>query len=331
LIHLASSPSLAEDLGGVVSIMRSSLAEAANPLGAMADALAPEAGKLVRPILVCLAGRFGPAWPARKDAVIRAAAVTELVHLATLVHDDVIDDAPLRRGRPTPRAIYGARDAVLLGDYVFASALRAGMDRLAAGGAAALVRAVGRICEGEILQGRERYMTDVRERGYLRRIHSKTAALFSAAARLGAAESECGPALSGILGRVGASLGMAFQIMDDVLDFEGDGGELGKPTGSDLAEGVFTLPVVIALKAEKGRGSALPRRPLGTALERYPYGRFRKARIIRMIRESGGIELARSAALDYARRARAAIKKLPPVDAREGLMELADVLSSRRS
>jgi geranylgeranyl pyrophosphate synthase len=331
LIDLASLPSLAEDLEGAVSVMRSSLAEAANPLGAMADALAPKAGKLVRPILVCLAGRFGPAWPARKDAVIRAAAVTELVHLATLVHDDVIDDAPLRRGRPTPRSIYGARDAVLLGDYVFASALRAGMDRLAPGGAAALVRAVGRICEGEILQGRERYLTGIRERGYLRRIHAKTAALFSAAARLGAAETECGPALSGRLGRLGACLGMAFQIMDDVLDFEGDGLELGKPTGSDLAEGVFTLPVVVALEAEKGSGSASRRGPLMKALERYPYGRIRKGRIIRMIRESGGIELARSAALGYARRAREAIGELPPGEAREGLMELAGILSSRRS
>jgi heptaprenyl diphosphate synthase len=310
--------------------MRSSLAEAANPLGAMADALARDAGKLVRPVLACLAGRFGPAWPERRAAVLRAAAVTELVHLATLVHDDVIDDAPLRRGRPTPRAVYGSREAVLLGDYVFASALRAGMENLSAGGAASLVRAVGRICEGEIIQGRERYKADSSERGYLRRIHAKTAALFSAAARLGAAETGCGDGIAGTLGRAGSALGMAFQIMDDVLDIEGDGEELGKPTGSDIAEGVFTLPVVIALEAEAGRGGGARRGPLMRALERYPYGRSLKARIVRMVTEYGGLELARSVALGYAKRARDAIGRLPSIEAREGLMELVESLSSRR-
>jgi len=310
--------------------MRSALAEASSLFSAMADARAPEAGKMVRPALLLLAARSGPLWPERREDAIRAAAAVELLHLATLAHDDVIDASDVRRGRPTPRARYGDREAVLLGDYVFASSYRAGAGAIPDEGVAVLARAVGRICEGEILQGRARWNAGLGERRYLRGIHAKTAALFSASARVGAAVARADAALSSRLGRVGSALGMAFQISDDLLDLAGEAERLGKPAGSDLAEGVFTLPVIIALREEEAASDGKTG-PLRRLLARRPYSARSKRRIADLVGGYGGVELARATAAAYAARARAAIAALPHGEAREGLTELEASLSRRES
>ncbi len=311
--------------------MRSALAEASSLFSAMTDALAPEAGKMVRPALLLLSARSGPLWPARREDAIRAAAAVELLHLATLAHDDVIDASDLRRGRPTPRARFGDREAVLLGDYVFASSYRAGSGAIPDEGVAVLARAAGRICEGEILQGRARWNAGLGERRYLRGIHAKTAALFSASARVGAAVAGADAALSSRLGRIGSALGMAFQISDDILDLSGDAKRLGKPAGSDLSEGVFTLPVIIALREEASAAGDGKAGPLRRLLSRYPYNARNKRRIANLIGGYGGPELARTRAAVYSARARAAIASLPPGEAREGLTELEAYLSWRES
>ncbi len=323
MLTLASLPGLGLELERVALIMRACLEDGSAYLGGFADALAPGLGKMARPALACLAGRFGG--EAGREPVLRAAAAIELLHLGTLIHDDVIDGARLRRGRPNPLALYGARQAVLLGDYVMASAI--GLMHASASPASvrAMARASARICEGELRQGLERFRTGPRARDYLRRIHAKTAALFSLSARVGGIEGGCQPALVGALAGIGHALGMAFQIVDDILDYTGDSSQLGKPVGSDLMEGVYTLPLIAALEG----GSPGLKRALSKAAARGALADRDRRRLVGMVLESGGVEAARTVARIYARRAEERIGRLPSCTAREGLLELTSILVGR--
>jgi heptaprenyl diphosphate synthase len=319
-LELKSFPELGQDLGRVSGLVRSSLSGGAAFFRPYADEIAADGGKMVRAALCCLSSRFGEG-PGEK--VLRSAAAIELLHLATLIHDDVIDDSPRRRGRPTPRALHGARTAVLLGDYVLLSAIRCFHEELSRETARAAARAVERICEGEIRQGTERFDTDIGQRAYLRRIHAKTAALFSLSATVGAIESGCGAGERALLSRIGYCLGMAFQITDDVLDFTGTAKELGKPVGSDLAEGVLTLPAILAL----GDGD----RTLAVALRAKAYGPLRIKRIVRLVKASDGLGKSLKRAEAYVARAERAIGQLPENPARAALSELGAIILTRKN
>ncbi|HET7482072.1 MAG TPA: polyprenyl synthetase family protein, partial [Actinomycetota bacterium] len=221
-------------------------------------------GKRLRPALVLISSRAGVPGRIETD---RAAAAVEMVHLATLYHDDVIDETETRRGAPTVHSKWGTEVAVLSGDFLFAHGSALGA---LAGGEVPLIlsRAVADVCEGQIVETTT--LNDPRRdrAAYMTTIEGKTAALFRASCEMGATTSGASPEARAALARYGRDLGLAFQIVDDLLDLVGDPRVTGKTPGTDLKEGVFTLPVLIAVEREPSLAGALERgeRDLETVL-----------------------------------------------------------------
>lgn len=224
--------------------------EADDPAAAVPMAeLFAAGGKRLRPALVLLCGRLGD-YPLER---LRPAAIAvELVHAATLVHDDVIDRSPTRRGRPTVAAARGAEAAIVIGDHYFARAYREASGTGDPEVVAWLASAVMRICAGELEQQRARCHWEPDLDGYRRRIEAKTAVLLAAACRIGARLGGVGVEGQAALASYGTRLGLAFQIVDDVLDYTGSEAELGKPVGHDLVEGMATLPLMLTPGAAAG-------------------------------------------------------------------------------
>jgi heptaprenyl diphosphate synthase len=280
--------------------------------------LLTSSGKMLRPAFVVLASRFGT--PDR-NRIIRIAAAVEMLHMATLVHDDIIDGAPLRRGVASLQALRGPRTAVLVGDWLFASCFSLVADLAGDKNGRALARLVARICGSEISQSADKHVLHTSVRRYLRRIAGKTAALFSLAFHAGAVESGCPEDTVALLRRLGYSLGMGFQIIDDILDFTQNGAETGKRSGSDLFQGIFTLPVVLALKYDNGQ--------LASALSRGRNSRWALSHATRMVLRGNGISGARAVAETYTNRAIRAIDLLPSLPARETLRKVSRQLLLR--
>src|SRR5690242_16285948 len=232
----------------------------------MAD-LFEAGGKRLRPALVLLAARCGKY---EAERVIPAAMAVEVTHAATLVHDDVIDRSAMRRGRPTVAASLGDEPAIVIGDFYFAKAYESAAATGVSDVVDILARAVMGICAGELRQQgiRYRYSTGVDE--YMSRIESKTAVLLAACCDIGALLGELRPEQRDALRDYGRELGLAFQIADDVLDYTGTEGEVGKPLGHDLVEGFATLPMMLAsIRVEDGRklGEAEAREIVGAVRE----------------------------------------------------------------
>jgi geranylgeranyl pyrophosphate synthase len=262
-----------------------------------ADALAA-GGKRLRPLLAFLCAPPGATPP------VAAGVAVELVHMATLVHDDLIDGAAVRRGRAAAWAAHGPQAARATGDYLFA---RAFAELTAAGDPAAvatLADASLSLARGEAMQRRQRHDPDTTVEAYLERCALKTGKLFEAACSLGS---------GGTLGRFGLNLGIAFQIADDILDCSGDTIETGKVAGTDLREGTPTLPLLLAAREDEVVRAALAGGPLAGALLR--------------VTATGAVERAREVALDYARKAR---ESLNGGLHREELESLADAVVDRR-
>jgi geranylgeranyl pyrophosphate synthase len=254
-------------------------------------------GKRLRPLLVFLSTR-----PERRDSerAVAGGVAVELVHMATLVHDDLLDGADLRRGRPTVWAAHGKDAAEATGDYLFARAfaqLAATGDPQAVGVLAGACLALAR---GEALQRRQAYRPETTVEDYLLRCSLKTGKLFEAACLLGGRE--------GGLGAFGLSLGVAFQIADDILDCSGDDHATGKAGGVDLRDGTPTLPLILAARRDPLVREALSGAPLEGALER--------------VAATGALDEARGLALEHAARARAALDGHPDRDALEVLTHL---------
>jgi heptaprenyl diphosphate synthase len=275
--------------------------------GAVSQLLAAS-GKMLRPAFVLLASQFGAPDP---EGILRTAAAVEMLHMATLVHDDIIDGAPLRRGAATLHALRGPRVAVLAGDWLFASCFSLVADLGGEKHGGELARLVTRICGSEISQSSQRFAVSTSIRRYLRRIAGKTAALFALAFHVGAVQASCPETQVSVLRRLGYCLGMGFQIVDDILDFSPDGAETGKRPGGDLSQGIYTLPVVHSLRADDGT--------LAGTLARSRRSRRAGARAARLVTAGQGILLSRAAAETYTRRAILAIDQLPPANARETL------------
>lgn len=201
-------------------------------------------GKMLRP---ALALHTGLALGADVDKLIDAAATTELLHLATLIHDDVIDNSLVRRGQSTLNHIFGNKVAVLGGDFCFATALRCAA-RLGNEGVLELGEAVSQVVEGELAQATGAYNLSLGIDDYLCRISQKTGALFSLSTKLAAIAANAPHTMRALAGQFGLYLGTVFQMRDDYLDYFGDEGKLGKPLGNDLCEGVVTLPLIIAAR-----------------------------------------------------------------------------------
>ncbi len=318
-------PAIAAELEGIRGLILETAAAGDDEVHASIRRIVESNGKMLRPAFVMLAARFGAA---DRGRMARLGAAVELMHMATLVHDDLIDGAELRRGVPTLHTNLGPRTAVLAGDTLFAACFSLIADHADAATARSLSRLVGLMCEGEIAETTERFLVTRSVRRYLRRTAAKTALLFSLAFLVGGRESGSPGPVVDTLRRLGWNLGMAFQIVDDILDFEADGQQVGKPVANDLAQGIFTLPVVLALKSDDGvlERALAERRYMG----RRP-GRTRRevARIDGLIRSRGGFDGARAWARRYTERARREIERLPAGEPRDVLAGVTEQLLHR--
>lgn len=270
-------------------------------------------GKRIRPRLVLLfAEAFGYEGPERFEL----AAIVEFIHTATLLHDDVVDESSLRRGRATANAIFGNAASVLVGDFLYSRAFQmmVSVNRMRV--LEVLADATNVIAEGEVLQLMNMHDPDLAVEEYLRVIRFKTAKLFEASARLGAVLGGADAAVEEACADYGRSLGTAFQLVDDLLDYEGNSSELGKNVGDDLREGKPTLPLLIAME----RGSAADRELIRQAIQ---HGEVQKlAEILAVVRRTGALDATRQAAQQEADQARDRLSALPASKAREALLEL---------
>ena len=278
-------------------------------------------GKRIRPRLVLL---FSEALGFEGPERYELAAIVEFIHTATLLHDDVVDESSLRRGRATANAAFGNAASVLVGDFLYSRAFQmmVSINRMRV--LEVLADATNVIAEGEVLQLMNMHDPDLAVDDYLRVIRFKTAKLFEASARLGAVLAGAEGALEESCADFGRSLGTAFQLVDDLLDYEGNSDELGKNVGDDLREGKPTLPLLVAME----RASEAERALIRHAIE---HGELQKLpEILSIVRRTGALDATRAAAQSEADKARAVLQALPPSAARTALLELC-VRSIHRS
>ena len=271
-------------------------------------------GKRIRPMLVLLfSNALGFTGPERFEM----AATVEFIHTATLLHDDVVDESALRRGRQTANALFGNAASVLVGDFVYSRAFQMMVSVNNLRVLDVLADATNVIAEGEVLQLMNMHDADLSVDDYLRVIRFKTAKLFEASARLGAVLAGAGAQIEESCAAYGRSLGTAFQLIDDLLDYEGATAQLGKNAGDDLREGKPTLPLLLAME----RGTAAERELIRHAIEHGEIARLPE--IVEIVRRTGAINATRDAARAEADKASLALNVLPASAYREALLSLA--------
>jgi geranylgeranyl pyrophosphate synthase len=311
------------DVGKVDELIASLKPEDFPFLARVLDHLLEAGGKRIRPAIALLCGRMGDY---RLDLLVPLAASIELLHSATLVHDDVIDAAPTRRGRPTANSLAGNAASVMVGDYMFAHAA----ELIARTGNIEVIRLFARtlmeMATGELRQDLGAYSYGQGTRDYFNRIYGKTASLFATAAQGGAMVCGLSDTQSQSLRDYGENLGMAFQIVDDILDFSGDASEMGKPAGSDLMQGTLTLPALLLIE----------RQPDNNPVKRYFDGRNKAkhlATALEMIRDSDILDESFKVAYDFRDKALRALEDLTAGDApaRESLGDVAYWVTQRSS
>ncbi|WP_371282911.1 polyprenyl synthetase family protein [Dokdonella sp.] len=312
----------AADMGAVNSLIRSRLASDVVLINQIAEHIIGSGGKRLRPMLHLLAAR---AAGYKGDGHLALASLIEFIHTSTLLHDDVVDESDLRRGRKTANALWGNAASVLVGDFLYSRSFQMMVELDDMRIMRILADTTNRIAEGEVLQLLNIGNADTTEQAYLDVIERKTAVLFSAATRLGAVLADLPGEQEQALARYGLDLGYAFQIADDVLDYVSDADTLGKNIGDDLAEGKPTLPVIHAIANSPPDQAASLRRAIESG------GLDSLDNIIAAIRDSGAIEHSRERAERYARSARSALSALPASAARDALGVLADYSVNRAS
>ncbi len=279
-------------------------------------------GKRLRPMLTLASASL---FSDEQGNQIKYAAAVEFLHNATLLHDDVVDESEMRRGKPAARKIWGNQASVLVGDFLLGQAF---MMMVEAGDLAALdtlSRAAAIIAEGEVFQLSKATDLNTTAQDYMQIISAKTATLFEAATRVGSMAGGATKAQQDALGTYGRELGLAFQIADDVLDYGGAGGALGKNTGDDLREGKMTLPVILALQnASKEEHETLAGMLGNAELTDSDF-----ARALEIIRKHDGLETASERAFTHARKARQTLEALPPSTIRDVLGRIANYCVAR--
>jgi octaprenyl-diphosphate synthase len=311
-----------DDLAAVESEIRRELNSPVALIQEMGGYIAGAGGKRLRPILLLLAARLAGY---RGPRAVRLACVVEMLHTATLIHDDVVDQAPLRRGRPSANAQWGDDASVLVGDHLYSKSFamlvldndRAIMETLA--------RATVSMTEAEVFQLQLKRSGMTAEPDYVRIITQKTASFISACCRIGALLGGSPPAQTEALTRYGLDIGVAFQISDDSLDFVADQERLGKAVGADLREGKRTLPLIAML--ERVRATEAER--VRALLRRRALAPAEIEEIRRLVLEHDGVEYARTRAHTYAQAAKRDLDVFPPSEERETLVLVADFVVDR--
>ena len=314
-LALPGIQSLAQaDMAAVDALIRARLASDVVLINQIADHIISAGGKRLRPMLVVLAGQAcGPTTPDHHQL----AAIIEFIHTSTLLHDDVVDESDLRRGRSTANALWGNAPSVLVGDFLYSRSfqLMVELDRMDV--MRLLADTTNRIAEGEVLQLLHVHNPDTDEAAYLRVIERKTAVLFAAGTRLGAMASGADEGIQRRLYDYDMALSYAFQIADDVLDYTADAEALGKNLGDDLAEGKATLPLIHAIR----HSDTATAERLRAIVQEGDAGAMPE--VLAAIRATGGLDYSRERARHYAAMAEQALDGLPESDALAALRGLA--------
>lgn len=304
---------MAADMLQVNGVIQLRLASDVAMINQIAHYIISAGGKRIRPMLVLL---FSSALGFTGRERFELAATVEFIHTATLLHDDVVDESALRRGRQTANALFGNAASVLVGDFVYSRAFQmmVSVNRMRV--LEVLAEATNVIAEGEVLQLMNMHDPDLSVDDYLRVIRFKTAKLFEASARLGAVLSDASPEVEESCAAYGRALGTSFQLIDDVLDYEGATTELGKNVGDDLREGKPTLPLLLAME----RGTAVERSLMRHAIEHGEVARLPE--IVAIVRRTGAIVATREAARAEADKAMQSLAVLPASPFCEALLDL---------
>ena len=312
---------IAADMLAVDSVIRTRLYSEVLLINQVGEYIVNSGGKRLRPALVVLSAEaFGYRGKGHHDL----AAVVEFIHTATLLHDDVVDESALRRGRETANALFGNSASVLVGDFLYSRAFQMMVEVGEMRVMQTMADATNTIAEGEVLQLLNCHDADVDAANYMRVIHCKTAKLFEAAMRLGAILGNASAADEEAVATYGMHLGTAFQLIDDVLDYSADEAQTGKHLGDDLAEGKPTLPLIYAMQHGTPEQAAVVR----DAIEQGDVGKF--AEVLQIIHATGALDFTRQQALREAEAACAAIAALAGSKYKQSLLELANFAATRQ-
>lgn len=312
---------VAHDMAEVDKVIANRLDSGVPLVGQVARYIISAGGKRLRPaLLLMLCG----ALECQSKQRFNLAAVVEFIHTATLLHDDVVDESTLRRGRATANDVFGNPSSVLVGDFLYSRAFQMMVDSGQMRVMEILSEATNVIAEGEVLQLMNVHDASLDEAAYLKVIRSKTAKLFEASARLAAILAGSDQATEEACATYGQALGTAFQVIDDVLDYDGDAAEMGKNLGDDLREGKSTLPLIIAMQRAKPDDAQLIRNAIETG------GVEHLERVVQIVRSTGSLDATRQAAGLEAQRAMDAIALLPNNSYKSALLGLGAQLLARR-
>ena len=312
---------IADDMMGMDAVIRHRLRSDVPLVSQISSYIVAAGGKRLRPaLLLLMCGALG----FRGDQRYNLAAVVEFIHTATLLHDDVVDESTLRRGRATANEAFGNPASVLVGDFLYSRAFQMMVEVGDMRVMQTLADATNIIAEGEVLQLLNCHDASVDADNYLRVIYCKTAKLFEAAMRLGAILSGANAANERAVALYGVHLGTAFQLVDDVLDYSGDVQEIGKNLGDDLAEGKPTLPLIYAMQHGSAAQSALVRK----AIEEGNIALFDD--VLKVVQQTGALEYTRQQAQREADTAIASLAILPETQYKKSLIELAEFAATRK-
>jgi octaprenyl-diphosphate synthase len=314
----------APDMAAVDALIRKHMDSPVPVIPALADHLIAGSAKRLRPLLTVAAARLAGA---RDDACLKLAAAVEFIHTATLLHDDVVDSSQLRRGRVAAHLIWGAPSSVLVGDFLFARAFELMVGANSMPALEILARASRVIAEGEVLQLTRAHDLDLSQEVYLEIIKAKTAELFAAAAEAGAVSAGASPERCRALRKFGQDLGLAFQLVDDALDYSGDSETLGKNPGDDFREGKATLPLLLAMV----RTGASEREFWIRTIDRRDQTEADFERAHELMVKTGALDSTLDLAATYAASAKAALVDFPSNSWRPALEDLADFAVARRA
>ena len=314
---------LDNDLKKVDSVLQKVIAERAGALRPAAEPLFRSGGKRLRPAMALLTAKlFGPI----PDSVVRIGAAVEMIHGASLIHDDVIDGTTVRRSAPTLNAVRGNHFSVLLGDFLLCQALLAIADLGRVDLLQVISQAVADMTQGQILEAQLQGDVEANEETYLQVVEGKTAALMAAGCELSALCCGATPNQVKATRELGRNIGLAFQIVDDILDIWGDPDELGKPVGSDLQEKKYTLPFILSYHSS----CEDERREVKGLLSNGNYPGEHIPRLVEWMERHRSRSIAADKALGYTNAARAALAVLPDTPVRRDISELLDMMMERQ-
>jgi octaprenyl-diphosphate synthase len=313
---------ISRDLERMEAELRLETVASVDAVSKIAQYLQGNGGKRLRPILLLTSCRL---FSEPSPEAIRLAAVMELIHTATLVHDDVIDDAESRRGKPSSNVVWGNHTSVLAGDWLYMQAFQIALRLRSFEVLERLITLTQRMVDGELLQLDRIGKIGVTEADSMELIDRKTASLFSACTRLGSLIGGASEETQARLSEFGWNLGMAFQMVDDILDFTSRESVLGKPVGSDLREGKLTLPLIYALE----KASAAEREKVRQVLADKSYDRAPFPAILEILRKHQGIDRARERAAEFTEKARSILSGFPETPAQRALLAATDLVADR--